>query len=495
MRIYIQKISIAILGLCLGLVLNTGLAANDMAMSLEDLVSMAIREDRVIQGILLDQRVSGLRSDASDLPTYAPIAVQGSLSAAHQVPSNASAYNVISGGPELLFRWGDSGNTSLQTAADVRLYLDDQLSMDNSIAPSLQLSHMISDVLGGQRITTDNVLELQQELRQEKELKDRAASITTQVFSILSSFIDQQREELNALQSLADAQLSREQLVRVQQRAPDSLQVLQADERIIVARIDIENARSQQNIQLESLRRLTRNPDITLHDLQNVLLPLPTEIAMPVVPDLSSFISYQQSLLSLELVRLQNAAALQDPVRNLNLSASAGSTYLPNQERVDSSRITARGALNEGNTWSLGLELSFSSSDRISGPVLGISGSWSPDASSWQSEQNQIEREISRINLEQAEIQYQNTREDIQNTIRDFNTQIRQQQLSAESWSRRLAISTATLVEAERSFEAGLTTQTSVDEAQLNLETLLLQGKSQSLSMLLLIENIKRNTI
>ncbi|GAB6091598.1 TolC family protein [Spirochaeta dissipatitropha] len=495
MRRYRKNLIISLVGLCFGLSFSTGLAANDTALSLGDLVSMAIREDRVIQGILLDQRISGLRDDASELPTYAAIAVQGSLSAAHQVPANASAYNVISGGPELVFRWGESGNTSLQTAADIRLYLDDQLSNNNSIAPSLQLSHRITDVLGGQRITTDEIRKLQQELRQEKELKDRAASITAQIFSILSSVLDQQRVELNAQQSLADAQLSREQLVTVQRRDPESLQVLQADDRIIAARIDIENARSQQNIQLESLRRLTRNPEILLSDLQNIPIPLPTEIAMPALPELTSFVSYHQSMLSLELVRLQDAATFQGPVRNLNLSASAASTYLPNQGSLDSFRIAARGTLNEGTSWSLGLELSYSSNERLSGPVLGLNGSWSPDAGSWQSEQNRIEREISRINLEQAEIQYQNTREDIQNTIRDYDTQIRQQQLSAESWNRRLAISKATLAEAIRSFEAGLTTQTAVVQAQLNLDSLLLQGRTQSLSMLSLIENIKRNTI
>jgi hypothetical protein len=475
----------------------------DLNHPLNQLIQGAFVQDRELQRLILNQEVTGLTNQQQDLPSHTPWSIGTGSNGVRLSPWSATigpeGSQVTKTGVQLTGRpfgsvsLNNDGTTTLQVETPFTIGLS-ETNRDSitEVSPVISLTRVIEDLGNRQTADPTSLRRIQTQLQQNQSINQRVSAITGTIITGARSIFEEEQNRIQALQDLADAQLARENILVVQRRSPTSLQALQNEDQIALAEFDAANARANQEITLETLRRITGNTTITLDMVLAMELPTPRSLMSFNMPTQDEFTSVELSRIGLDLARETQAQSFEPNAISLTLNASGSATFRAQDQDTLTSSVTGRATFTDQNHWSLGVELGFVTNPRNSGPSFAVIGSYTPGPSRWSSERNQIQRDITSLQLQQAQQALENTLEDTQNSLRDFQTQLRQLELTVSSWERRIGISRASLAQAEAGFQAGITTRTELEKARLNLRSLEIQGRIITLNLMNFQESLNR---
>ena len=469
------------------------------APSLDQILQEALIADRQLQGLALDAEVSTLQSRQADLPSHTPLSI--GLGNGLSARPASSGYS-IAGSPGATFRFGEDGETTLDLSAPFSLSTEE--TGTSSVSPELGLSHEFSDLLKTQNADPDQIEEDRAEFSRAQRIRQRQADLVVDLLTAIRTLFSEEQNRISKQQDLADARSERENLVVVQRRNAQSLQVLQVDDSIASAEFDIQTIQRNQEITLATVRRLTGMATLELADLLNIELPEPEHISLDFSLSVDDFSTVQLARMDLLVEQTKTRKASEPNPISLTLGLGGNLGLRSTEGSEPTGSAYGRGQLSEGENWSAGLELGYSSStvqgsnqtsSTVSGPYLSITGTWSPSPSRADSEQNKIARQISELTTRKAEIALDGAMAAAENSLSDLENEREQLVLSEASWNRRLAIARASVDDAARSLNAGIGSQAAVDKASRSLESQSIQGRIIALNKLIFLQKLGRNTL
>jgi hypothetical protein len=498
-----KRLSRAIWGLGFLVLLTAPIVIGAESPTLSNLITHGLARDRELQQLALTRAVSRLEENRNDVPNYTPFSLSTGTSGVRIDTNTRNEDEVgrrfstqISGSPTATWKFGDEGETSVQISTPFSIWPEAGFTNSSSVSPSLILSRTISDVFKYESIDTEAIEKELSALNHLQTQRTRESEVIIEILTAVRTVFEKEQNKLSAEQTLAEEIITRNSLVNIDRRSPTSLLVLQADDRIAAAELDIQDAITLQRTALDDLSRLTGISNLDAQAVLAIDLPSPNQIEISWQPEPLAFTSVTKAELELSITRLATAASVEKNPVTLSLEVGGRSTLNRlNSNPLSTASVWGSTGLKDGDNWSLNLELGYSFSQTQSGPNLAILGTWSPGTSSYGSDQSILAREIQNLNLQKAELSYQSALLDAENTIRGLETELRQVSLSQNSWIRRLAITQAVYHETLASYETGLTTQESVEEARRNLLSQQYQGSIVSLNKFMLIQKMERTTL